>query len=55
MEMVYIVTNGDMMKAKDVYKMLAHEFIFTAEYLIKKRNIEIREENERTRKQNKIT
>lgn len=50
MEMVYILTNGDMMKADEVYKMPAHKFLFLADYLITKRNIEIKEENRKNKK-----
>lgn len=50
MEMVYIITNGDMLKANDVYKMSAHEFMFYSEYLVTKRNLEIKEENMRNKK-----
>lgn len=50
MEMIYIITNGDMLKANEVYKMPAHEFMFYCEYLVGKRNLEIKEENARNKK-----
>lgn len=39
-EMIYIISNGDMMKLNEVTAMPARQFLFLSEYLIEKRRIE---------------
>ena len=45
MEIVYLISNGDLLKAKDIFELPAHEFLFYGEYLIRKRNIENQEQS----------
>jgi hypothetical protein len=40
MEMVYIITGGNLLLDKQVYELQATEFLFKAEYLLRKRKIE---------------
>jgi len=40
MEMIYIVLNGDLTRIDEVFKMKAHKFMFIAEYLLRKRDLE---------------
>lgn len=44
-EMIYIITNGDMLKLDEVTKLPARQFLFLAEYLIEKRRIEAKKNN----------
>jgi hypothetical protein len=40
MEMIYIICNGDLLRTKEVTDMPASQFLFFAEYLLRKRDIE---------------
>ena len=40
LELIYLITNGDLLKANSVYEMPAHEFLFYCQYLLRKRKIE---------------
>jgi hypothetical protein len=40
MEMVYILCNGDLLRTKEVFELDALEFLFKAQYLLRKRKIE---------------
>lgn len=40
MELVYLVCSGDLLRMNEVFEKDAHEFIFIAEYLYRKRKIE---------------
>lgn len=39
-EMIYILSNGDMLKLDQITALPARQFLFLAEYLIEKRKIE---------------
>lgn len=45
MEMIYILLDGKLLEMEKVFKMKANDFLFRCEYLIRKRNIEIKEQN----------
>lgn len=40
MEIIYMISNGDLLKFDDIVKMDAHKFLFLGQYLIRKRMIE---------------
>lgn len=43
MEMIYIMTGGNLLLKGDVFKMPAHSFLFDVQYLLRKRKIENKE------------
>lgn len=47
MEMIYILTNGNLLEKDKVFKMPAQSFLFDVQYLLRKRGIENRENQRR--------
>ena len=50
MELIYLVSGGDLTKMNELFSMSAHQFIFIAEYLSRKNKIEIQEARQRLKK-----
>lgn len=40
MELTYILCNGDLLKMEQVFNLNVHQALFTAEYLIRKKEVE---------------
>jgi hypothetical protein len=45
MELVYLLCNGDLLRTKEVFELDALEFLFKAEYLSRKRQVENQKPN----------
>lgn len=44
MEMIYILSNGDLMKMDIIFEMNAIDFLFRCEYLMRKKELENKEQ-----------
>jgi hypothetical protein len=40
MEIIYLVSNGDLLKMNDILKLKAMDFLYMGQYLIRKRKID---------------